>query len=174
MKVCLLRRAFATRCVASDWSPSFTLVSFFGCSTSLFVAMLIFASVDPPPSHSHTAHPVLALALPFLLALLLVVEVISWGVRAARRRRRYEDNGAARTEEVQAFFERVDGEEGRRGAERLRTVLELFKVVGGAGLLGVSLMKLVGRPLGGWEEVLDLGVALVAVRVRLSGGETRS
>jgi len=42
-------------------------------------------------------------------------------------------------------------------------VLELLKVLLSAGLLGVCLMKMIGRPGGVWEGVMDWGVAIVAV-----------
>lgn len=129
--------------------------------------MLIFASPEGHPPPSHPPHPALALALPSLLALLLVGEGISQAI-AARRSRYHSSTPLQPGDESlhpllpqQQSPEQTSEHDAR--TEGKRTVLELLKVLLSAGLLSVCLMKVVGRPIGAWEGVMDGGVAGIAV-----------
>lgn len=129
--------------------------------------MLVFVWADAHPPPSHPPHPVLALALPAILVALLAAQTALSSVKRVKARQGGHENGNGHAEEVESLLhgdrKQSQPTEHDARAEGSRTVLELLKVLGASGLLGVTLVKLVGRPGGAWETVMDVGVVVVAV-----------
>ncbi|ORY82985.1 hypothetical protein BCR35DRAFT_79985 [Leucosporidium creatinivorum] len=134
--------------------------------------MLIFtwASSPPhPPPPAHPPHPALALALPVLLSLLLLVQALSWAIQAARSSHttsphpNHSDEAHRHLLPQQQPSEPSEEHDARTAAKR--TGLELSKTLLCAVMWGVCLMKIVGRPVGAWEGVLDGGVGGVAIYI---------
>ena len=128
--------------------------------------MLIFAWRESP-SPSHPPSPALALALPILMIALFASQGAAGLLHRTKSRHTRHETRSAHAEEAESLLQghrnRDELNDGDVGAERLRTILEGFKVLGASALLGITLVKLVGRPGGAWGTVMDVSVVVVAV-----------